>query len=145
MQGLEALEDLEEKLERFVFVGIDHAIEKVIDQKTEMILDLNRQQLDQGLRADGTALPPYSPRTVKEKILMGKQSDPMNLEDTGSFRAKMGVRKYKDNLEIYSEDSKEALLLGKYGEVEGLTDQNKDVVSQSMIPDLIQEAVNYIL
>lgn len=72
---------------------------------------MNEEQLDKGLRRDGSELPHYSPVSVAK---FGKRPGPMNLKQTGAFRGKITVKANPTFAEIISTDPKTGMLEAKY-------------------------------
>jgi hypothetical protein len=85
------------------------ALKKAIKKNEKKILDLNRQQLDQGKDSVGKSLGEYV--NIKYK---GRRS-PIDLLNKGSFRAKFKLKITDKHIEIYSTDWKEDILIWQYG------------------------------
>lgn len=134
MDRLQHIIDLMEAVENGR--ALEPMLDKAMDSQADYMADLNREQLDQGIRADGSPLPAYSPRTRKIKVLLGQQTDPMNLRDTGSFQDHIRTEKAgKFGRELRSTDTKEEILSNRYGEeILGLTVDNIAKVGFASIP-----------
>jgi len=131
---------IENRLQRLADGGMEEILEKALDEEEDFILDLNRAQLEDGMRADGTQLPPYSPYTVQIKAAKGQQTQPMNLRDTGAWQSRFQMRKYDKFFEIVSTDYKDVRLVERFGEqIEGLTQENIGVALDKMLPHMQEE------
>ena len=104
----------------------DEMCAEAVVENEKHAADLNRQQLFQGERADGTEMPPYSFVSVN---YFNKPNGPIRLFDTGDFykgfifASKTGTAKFP--LFLTSTDSKTNELQSRYGkEIFGLTEIN---------------------
>ncbi len=109
---------------------------EVIDRETQFeIIRLNTddQLYDDGVRSDGSFLPDYSERSVRE---FGKREGHINLKDTGEFYQSFRVKVDKWGMFIAADDVKEdTVLTERYGiDILGLTEENTQVLI-SMIKD----------
>jgi hypothetical protein len=105
-----------------------------IGRTRDGILDLNREQLLHGLRADRTTMPDYSYISV---TMFGKPQGPIMLYDTGSFHNSFQLDVDSDEFEILAEDLHE--LEERYGEeIYGLTPSNQEYYNQEVFfPELM--------
>lgn len=86
------------------------------------ISELNREQLDSGIKADGSFLPDYSNRSVAE---FGKRPGRMTLRDTGDFQDSIKPDFLQAEFVLDASDSKTDMLQDAYGdEIIGLTDKS---------------------
>jgi len=108
---------------------VDLAIE-ILDELEDFIADLNRSQMyDKGQRSDGSDISPdYTALTVELKERFGsgkgKRTDHVTLYDEGSFHKSIFSSVTIDKIVLDASDNKTDELLGKYGEVLGLTDES---------------------
>jgi len=113
------------------------AIESITETSMQRV-ELNREQLGNGLRSDGSEiLPSYSPYTVQIKKLKGQESRFVTVKDTGAFWA--GIRSDVNGLRIidYSTDPKSDKLKKKYETSKGkLTGLNQDSKNEYIVKDL---------
>lgn len=113
---------------------------EVIEQHEGLIEDLNRQQLEQGIRADGSAIEPdYTRATVAIKQSKGQPSDKVRLYDTGGFYGSLFVNLFNNAFAIEATDSKTPELTAKYGDkILGLTPAHRVLLVQTIKPQFIQ-------
>ncbi len=100
----------------------------VIDSNSTILENLNRKQLRQGIRSDGTEIKPYY-----RNILYKGRLRPVDLRNTGAFYQSITVEVTDDTVEIDAKDSKTEKLQAKYGKlILGLTIDNKRLFLQRM-------------
>lgn len=117
------------RLQLYVIV----ALRQSIIEQSEFIEELNRSQLDNGQRSDGSVMPNYAPVSVE----MGKPSGPIKLFDEGSFWEGINVNVFEDELRIEGEDEKTPMLIEKYGKmILGL-----DEYSQSLLIQVLKKTL----
>jgi len=111
-----------------------------------VIEDMNTEQLNNGMRADGKILPDYSEASVQ---IYGKPSGPIKLLDSGKFHSSITAIIEPNEIKITSTDSKftqpPADLEFHYGsEILGLTERNiEELTDGYLIPHLIEKIENY--
>ena len=94
-----------------------------IEQSKEVMADLNAEQINKGIKADGTEMPDYSLRSV---VQYNKPYGPIKLRDTGAWQAGIYVTVSGDNVVFASTDDKDEMLRERYGEnIEGLSEKYK--------------------
>lgn len=93
-------------------VDVHREAKSAIGRTAEQFIDLNREQLLEGRRADGTVMPDYSYASVK---YYGKPAGPIMLFDTGEFHSSM-------KLDVGATDT-EVLAVDKYGLEERFGDE----------------------
>jgi len=103
---------------------------QVIDRDVQFeIIRLNTedQLFDDGIRSDGSFLPDYSERSVRE---FGKPDGHIRLKDTGDFYQSFRVKVDKWGMFIAADDVKEDVVLTeRYGiDILGLTEENTQVL-----------------
>lgn len=107
------------------FKGIDMAmlLAKALESNDQEILDINRQQLDQGKDSKGASLGRYANFKYKNRW------EPVDLKLTGDFREKFTLAPGKKSAEIFSQDRKNDILEKKYG---------KDIfgIAKPMLPNV---------
>lgn len=112
------------------------AVRLSIIERSELIEELNRQQLSRGERSDNSILPNYSPFSVE----LGKPSGPIQLFDEGDFYEGINANIFDDEIRIEGEDEKTAMLISKYGQmILGLTEENKQILIEAIRPLVIQK------
>lgn len=119
---------------------INYVMAEVIEQHDELIADLNRQQLEQGIRSDGSPIEPdYTRATVAIKQSKGQPTDKVRLYDTGSFYGSLFVNLFDNAFVLDATDSKAPELTAKYGDkILGLTPANRALLVQIIKPQFIQ-------
>jgi len=109
-------------------------LDEVVDANIKFAMaELNREQLNEGSRADGTSLPDYSPTSVN---VYGKTPGPIKLFDTGAFHESIIVIASNNTYRFLSSPLKRDEMTGKitnlkevYGnEIIGLDKQSLDKI-----------------
>ncbi len=103
-----------------------------------------------GVDANGNQLePPYTVNTIQFKLngFGDSRIDHVTLKDTGDFYESFIVKALKDGFEITANPIKGGNdLTEKYGEdIIGISEQNKEILSQFLQPFLEEEIRNAIL
>ncbi len=111
---------------KFKKLDFEKLVVETLVEHEEQIVDLNREQLFQGERADGSVLPDYSFVSVN---FFNKPKGPIRLYDTGDFYEgfRVGSQSGKAEFPLYiiSTDKKADELKSKYGsEIFGLNKEN---------------------
>jgi len=107
------------------------------DSVLDQMVDLNLQQLDDGLYSDGTDTPDYAPSTSQIKRSQNKQSEYMNFDDTGKTRDSIEYR-FDGRLTAYMDD--EHNLLNEYSKnILGLTPQSISDVQEEIKENIIEQ------
>ena len=85
------------------FNGLDVQKEALvsISKTSEKFVELNREQLQFGKRADGSFMPPYSRTSV---IVFGKPSGPIRLYDTGAFQKSFKLDVSSSGVKVVAND-----------------------------------------
>ena len=135
------LEGLTDKLQRWKVNEEQIWIESVDREVQFEIIRLNTQDqlFDEGKRADGTILDPYSETSVN---FYGKRAGPIQLKDTGHFYASFIVLADRKAIVIFADDvyNYKEPLADKYGaEIIGLTKENMGVLSGMLLKKYIKE------
>jgi len=82
-------------------------IDSAFDQTLEKLADVNRERMNDGVKADGSIMPNYSPVSVN---VFGYPPGPIKLKATGAFQAKIGVKRKGNVLSTESSDEKNFML-----------------------------------
>lgn len=112
---------------------------QVIQENEDRIIDLNLQQLYDGLNADGSPIEPeYTPFTVAIKRRKGQPSDRVTLRDTGDFWEGIALKVFETEFELIGTDSKTDKLKAKYGDlIIGLSEESRlRLLNDILIPGL---------
>lgn len=108
-----------------------------------MVLQLNRDQLWQGKKIDGSSItPPYAPRTVKLKLKVGQPIDRVTLKDDGFFYDGFYIIYETDQFTIYSHEDYTKYLTGRYNQgsdIFGLTEENLNKVREIIIKEIVKQ------
>src|SRR5688500_10605132 len=102
-------------------------IDTAIKETSDVIADLNGEQINKGVRADGSEITPtYSNLTIEIKRSKGQPTDRVTLRDTGKFYRGIRSEVIGDKIVTESTDDKNEKLVKKYGKkIFGLGDQYK--------------------
>ena len=110
---------------------------------SEYVTELNKEQLFDGEFSDGTPTPDYSPHTIEKKKKSGgfiSSNGRIAFRDKGDFFRKMGVKKQKTQLKLFSKDEKSNMLIEEFGEdIFGLNEENKQLIIEDEFPKFIDE------
>lgn len=111
-------------LRRFENLDTDKIISETMEESKETLADLNAEQINTGLKADGELMPDYSIRSV---VQYGKPAGPIRLRDTGAWQAGLYVTVEGDKVVFNNTDNKDQQLTERYGEdIKGLSDKYKN-------------------
>lgn len=115
-----------------------------LEQNHELIVELNKAQLNQGELSDQSFLPPYKNVTKKIRAEYGLQTDVMDLSFTGSFQSRFYLSLSGKQYSILSDDSKTDLLIKRYSEkIFGLIPENRLAAwNQFLQPSVRQQLIN---
>ncbi|MEM7485036.1 MAG: hypothetical protein AAF348_07490 [Bacteroidota bacterium] len=137
-QNLQLLKS-RDALERIVFA--------LVREYEEVFIRLNKEQLSQGRDIFNIEIGTYS-RATEIESLFGEvrpirpktEGEPYNFEWTGGLFEGMELR-INNNVAVFtSTDSKTDILVSKYGDIFGLTDDNlREVVQNTLLPALRTE------
>lgn len=116
-------------------------IEEILDTMTDDIEQMNKEQLQEGERSDGTFLPNYSYNTTQTNNKQGR----IKLFDTGAFYQSIFASAGLGILEIDAKDSKTELLKSEYGElIVGLHPTNMKELCDKIAMELKIKLGNYL-
>lgn len=110
----------------------DQVVLDIVQDDEELVLDMNREQMYSGVRADGSQIrPEYTANTISVKQRKGQPTNRVTLKDTGDHYREMFIQYGDDAFGIYS-DAEYAIHLGnKYQfDIYGLTPDNIDILSE---------------
>jgi len=148
---MSALQDMANRLKSIDMLQI---FDNILTGHLDQIEDMNRKQLMQGIRSDGSSMPSHSKSQMTEiyldqKIDRGVYNQSiypaMNFYDTGSFQNKIKAEVNLFEIEIESTDSK-AYELEKLGGslIYGNTQQNIDVLKGEILPEILKDTRSYL-
>lgn len=136
---------LEKLREKFVSLKQDmpQIVKESFDDISSFVEDRMIDQLDKGLKGDGTFQPNYSPVSIQ---VYGKPDAPIKLYDTGDFYKGIISKAVIDGVDINSTDSKRNMLIRDYGEQTlNLTDDNKEIVAKQYLqPSMFENIKEYL-
>lgn len=111
----------------------------ILAKHEEFILDLNREQMMQGIKANGAKIGEYKSETYEIMKLLYNPRGVMDLRLSGSFHNKMYMILDKLPGSIFSSDEKTEMLVNRYGkEIFGLTPANKERVRKLIEKDVTE-------
>ena len=118
----------------------------VVEMKEEM-LQLNKDQLADGVNKEGSDITPsYAPSTRAKKLRLGR-SGKVDLLDKGDFQEAMKIKVLsKESYEVYSTNWKNAMLIKRYGKVAffGLNRQSISELIQTGFEDNLMTRVHNV-
>lgn len=132
-------------VKRFKALDIHKIILDASKQEKQSIIDLQEEQLSDGLASQGDEInPPYAQETIRRKKESGMRWDVVTLQQTGAFRRKEYVKFGKEGFEPWSRDKKTAMLVEKYygnrgGQVFGLSPESQAIFGQIILPLMQQK------
>ena len=131
------IDSLIRKMTRFNDTAEEIAINEA-ELFSDIIEQMNREQLLQGKKADGTNMPDYVARSKTGKT--GK----INLFDTGNFQA--GFKASKTSKISIDVESDNKMFLKKYGDIFGLNKSNLEIFRKTyLIPAMQKQLKKSIL
>lgn len=138
MPNFQIFEAAEKAITTLPMEGI---VERAADRQEDRMIDLNVEQMEQGIKADGDRIiPPYKPSTVSRKKKMGQPTDRVTLKDTGDFHNSVRVKRFPKMYELVAQDWKSEQLQEKYTHsILGLTDFSLQQVREAMKPFMRQD------
>ncbi|QMW06373.1 hypothetical protein [Spirosoma foliorum] len=99
---------------------------EVIEANAAFIENLNRAQLFDGKRPDGSDITPeYTETTEFIKKEKGQRYDRVTIHDTGATYESIFTEVFADRFELEADDPKVPELVAKYGDLFGLTEESK--------------------
>jgi len=119
----------------------------VLNSYQKEIAQLNKQQLEKGIKADETLMKQYAISTVKIRQIEGNpvKGERIALFDTGDFWSKFWINAYNNELEFYSGDRKTEMLIAEYGEsIFGLTTENFKKLGDLIMPTVTEKVQKFL-
>lgn len=142
-----SLRNLAYRLRRFKSV-LDEELANEIRDNEHVIVDMIKRQLYAGTDGFTTQIvPPYSQRTIKNKLKKGQPIDRVTLRDTGDFYNSLYVEIDEDKFYVTSTDEDlMAILKEKYGSpILRLSNENLSILLNEYIrPSLKEKLKNYL-
>jgi hypothetical protein len=119
--------------------GIIDILVKVATRERAFIEQLNREQLEAGINADGSRTPNYAPDSASP-------SAPGRIKrlDTGEYFESLFADIEEEGIDVVSTDPK-AIFMNKWGEAQGLTKESQEKLAARMIPQIREELRKLIL
>lgn len=135
------------KLTLFESLDTDKIVIEALTESADALADLNAEQINTGLKADGSEMPDYSFRSVFQ---YGKPPGPIRLRDTGAWQAGIYVKVEGDKVVFNNTDGKDQMLTDRYGEnIKGLSEKYKaEGIREKVKPvfkEKIQEATKLLM
>jgi hypothetical protein len=117
-----------------------------IAQNTNILEDLNAEQLNKGIDSKGQKITPdYTPFTKAIKRAKGQPTDRVTLKDTGDFYSSIDYSANFSGVDYTATDSKTNDLTEKYGDdILGLTDESINDVIDFVEIDLAEKIEDFI-
>jgi len=141
---------------RYHSINIEMLISDAFDSASEQIEQLNREQLEKGIKSTGEELGDYVGYYREVRVKQGLQVDYVDLKVTGKFYNSIYAKREGNEYEIFSTDTEskvQALIYGGNGvrkggfgeEIFGLTDENKLTVkglTRDTLIEIIEQVMN---
>jgi len=128
-------------LGRFEVLDTDQIILQTMEESKDLLADLNAEQINKGLRSDGSEMPLYSLRSV---IQYNKPFGPIRLRDKGNWQAGLTVLVQGDTLTFFSTDAKDLMLNKRYGsEIEGLSPKYQNEAIREKIQPVFMSKIEF--
>lgn len=152
--GNDLLSQLKHKLQNFD-TALDEFARKILNSQKfkDLILTLNQENLEQGKRPDGTQIEKtpvgkqkevlYERYTKYLKEKAGKISEYVTLYDTGAFYEGLKAVSGSDNIYVIDTDSKTAKIIAVWGNVLGITDEQKEFFVEQIYPEFVKFTQDY--
>lgn len=133
--------DVLELIENLDKLNVEKVVKQSISATSQIIAQLNREQLKSGKRADNSTMPNYSDASVN---LFGKPAGPIMLFDTGAFHASITVQIKGDEVITTGKDLYNLSDPKKYtDEIYGLADVQQEIYNENVFyPELATEIEN---
>jgi len=116
---------------------------EAILQEEQLVLELNKTQLDLGKDSLGNDIAPEYADSYAQK----KGFKTPDLEVSGAFKAAFELEVFKESADIFSTDFKSPFLEEKYGreKIYGLNNSSKVVLIRAILPIVQLKARQFIL
>jgi hypothetical protein len=120
--------------DRLKAIAYEQLLKESIKAHEPEISDLNTEQMNKGIKGDGSEIGQYANIGYKGRL------KPVDLYDTGSFHDKVYVELYDDVFEMNSRDVKTEKLIERWGEkILDLTTENKNNTGEIIKPTFIEK------
>jgi len=130
-------------LSRIESLDINKQSQESIEQTKQKIIDVNKERMAQGRRADGSYLPNYSRISVE---VYGYPPGPWRLKNTGKFQQGITVNVDSLSFKTDSTDEKSAMLKKKAGEgIFGMDKEGKVDYVKVLQPVLVSKVKKILL
>ena len=93
-------------------LNTEKVITDAFDETLPDLVNINRERMTDGVRADGSIMPFYSKTS---QAVFGYPNTPIKLKATGAFQAAIEVKRSGNVLTTDSTDEKNGMLEGRYG------------------------------
>jgi hypothetical protein len=122
-------------------------LQECLNEEEKFITQLNKTQLEKGIKADNKLMPDYSPRTINQRQIDGNpvKGKLIALYDTGEFWNAFWSEARDKKLIMGSDDWKTESLIAKYGEtIFGLTDDSFKILGEKIMPNLRTKIIKFL-
>lgn len=118
-----------------------------VREQIHLALDYNTesQLYERGIDADGKSLGEYSPVTIEIKKVKGQPTDRVTLKDEGDFHRGFFATTDKFPVVFGSSDPKADMLEDTYGNIFGLTTDNKRAFVDDIKPHIVDNCGQALL
>jgi len=116
-----------------LIANIEEIIRLEAIEHQDFIAELNQMQLAEGQRPDGSFLPDYSQTSVS---VFGKPPGAIKLFDEGDFYEGIKPLFESQGLDMVGLDEKTSMLINRYGDVLGLSQENKQRLAVQLLPGI---------
>lgn len=128
-------------------VIVAEAVEESLLNKSQDILQKQKDQLYRGEKSDGNPISPaYRPSTIARKKKKGQPYDRVTLKDTGKFYSGAILDVRPDTIVLDSEDPKTKWLIEKYGDkIFGLNGVSRTSLKPVLQTEIKQQILNQVI
>lgn len=124
-------------------LDIDYLKEQAVAENEQLIIRLNRKQLDAGLTSEGNLIEPeyqYGYAIFKKNLSSYKAPfGTPDLELTGAFKRGFAIEYPGDGeYEVFSKDVKNDELTAKYDDIFGLTKESIEIVKKKVTKSFLK-------
>jgi hypothetical protein len=141
MNGIEVIESVEQTLEK-ILKNIEEIVADVSPRFFDLMEEMNRDQLRAGKNNQGQdlfSIRPYAESTIMMKKAKGQPTNKVTFFDQGNLYRRIQAKKYNQFIEITTDVPQTQELIDGWGEFEGLTPENLDLLKQQMRPEILAE------
>lgn len=138
-------ERLEKKIRSFTSERQERDILKIVKSSQEFLIDLNTLQLMDGKDIHGVFIgPPYRSKAYAEFKLFLNPKGVVDLFLTGKFHRSIFIKASSFPVLFDAKDPKKDMLINKYGDVIGISEQGKETFIQHIRPEIINYYTNIV-